>query len=262
MIATGPATPIPLPNARPRDIPIRRKPRAFATDLVDALAGAPAGDRATASRRLQRLGGLTLIYATDLDLEEATQLADAASLPDPDIYIASGGSVLWSDELGYLLGALAVDLTAHWPGHTPVARAVADLGQPVTKVKEWTAGVRYRVTDPSRVVESLERFRIALKGLPVDVRIRDHRFLDVAPAGTTLGHTLLKVLDVLGVPRAKTIVGGHLLEEWALLSSRVGGFALPDVGPVAQAVVRQTSRRFLTQRAGATGMVEGIERFV
>ena len=237
-------------------------PAAFAIDLVDALAAAPAEDREEVVRQLQWRRGVKTLYVTDLTLGEAMDLVSDRGLPSPYAYVAAGGSVVWSERVRPFLGSLLRDLADCWPGDHLVRGLIDRLELPVEAVEVSSSRVTYRLTEGTSLVESMESIRDTIHSHGADVRFRAPDLLDVMAAGVSKGTTLLRVLDLLGIPRSRTLVGGHLLEDWALLKSRLSGFALPDVGPVTETVVKMEPHLHLTRSTGSTGVLEGLNYLI
>lgn len=237
-------------------------PLLLATDLDGTFAGGDDQDRFELYERLARRPHCSLCYATGRHLESARALQDVGHLPAADIFIADVGATVAAGARGRTLAFPDHELVDRWPGPRPIQRRLRLLA-PVLEPQRLPTDRRlsFFLREGQDFDEALDRVRVALSDLDVEVVGSTGTYVDVLPGGVNKGSTLQRVVTWLGVPREAVVVAGDSLNDLALFQAGFKGIVVGN----AEAALKETASRldgvYGARREGAAGVHEGLRHF-
>lgn len=234
----------------------------LATDLDGTFLGGSDADRDHLYDWVQaRRDSVGLVFVTGRDPEFIVDLCASGRVPWPDYVVGDVGTTIAHVDAGRgitPLPDLEADIAATWGDRGATVRQRLG-GHPGLTLQETS--FRYRVSydmDPDRfdpsAVEMVAR-------LGADVLISDNRFFDVLPRGISKGPSLLRLIDHLGVARARVLAAGDTLNDLSML---VAGTPAVAVGGAEAALLQALPDDAQIHRAraiGAAGIMEAIQVF-
>lgn len=232
--------------------------RILATDLDGTFLG---GDEA-ARRRLYRhitdhRDALTLIFVTGRDLPFVQRIIDEGQVPRPEYIIGDVGTSIVDGETFTPIEAVQRWVDETWGAASDRVKAMLE-GTPGLTLQPtpFTHRVSYYY-DPQTLPDDVpERVRQA----GFDCILSADVYLDVLPKGVHKGSALSRLLDVLGLPRSRTLVAGDTLNDLALFQTGLDGVAVGGSEPRLLEAIRDLPKTWHAPGVGCAGIWQALER--
>lgn len=232
----------------------------LATDLDGTFAGGTATDRQILQQTLQKLPGAQLIYVTGRSFEATREIMAEAPLPHPDLLICDvGTSVRHGPDLTPLT-EIESELDLLWPGAETIRSRMANVPGLEEQELRPPRRVSYWIREGS-MDEAMERARVALGDLDVDLVASAEVYLDVLPPGVNKGTTLMRVLRWLERGETDVVVAGDTLNDLALFDTGLSGVVVGNSEPALRELVSGREHLYLATGEGAAGILEGLRHF-
>jgi len=95
----------------------------------------------------------------------------------------------------------------------------------------------------------------------VDCLFSDNRYLDLLPAGVNKGSTLLELLALLEVDRARVVTAGDTLNDLAMFETGLAGVMVGNAEPALLEHAPRLPQTYTARAHGCEGIVEGLRHF-
>jgi hydroxymethylpyrimidine pyrophosphatase-like HAD family hydrolase len=232
------------------------------TDLDGTLLGGSSSWRRRVYGWLERSREQVLhVFCTGRDLGSiARLLQDDADhgLVAPHLVIGDVGCTVACGQSLAPLPVAVEPIEARWQGK-PERLLPLLAGAPGVSPQPLTADRRLAYYyDPDTFEPDLVP---ALEAHGVDCLFSDNRYLDLLPAGINKGSTLLALLDLLEVDRARVVTAGDTLNDLAMFETGLAGVMVGNAEPALQAHGPRLPRIYQARGHGCEGIVEGLRHF-
>ncbi len=244
--------------------PLSARRFTLATDLDGTFLGGAEEDRTRLYRWIEaNRESVGLIFVTGRDPGFIARLCGGGDAPWPDYVVGDVGTSVWEVRPGGTpplqpIEAIEEEIAARWGASGALVRG-ALYGHPGLTLQDTP--FRYRISydlDP-------ERFHPGAMGkveaLGLDWLISDDRFFDVLPKGVSKGPTLLRLLEWLGVPKARAMAAGDTLNDLSMLASGLPAVAVGGSEPALIKALTGRDTVHLAEAKGAAGVAEAIRAF-
>lgn len=240
-------------------MPDTRRHTILATDLDGTFLGGSDTQRATlydwiAAHR----DALTLIFVSGRGLDFMQSLIKTLPVR-PDHLIGNVGTSVAAGPHYGPLAELESWLDASWPYDAETRIDAVMRRHPGLREQMGVGGRRrsYYFDDAC----AAEAARVEVEALGFDVLISDNLYFDVLPRGVQKGPTLLRTLDLLNLPRARTLVAGDTLNDLSMFDTRLAGVAVANREPALDAAIRDHANVYRSPHPGAAGVLDALTQF-
>lgn len=230
----------------------------LATDLDGTFLGGTAEDRAALYRAIDasrdRMG---LVFVTGRDPGFIEGLCADGFVPTPDFVVGDVGTTIAAVDGGRVVPM--ADLEA------PIATAWDNRGDDVRSALSAARGLtlqptafRYRVSydfDAEAYDGMAER---VVTEMGLDHIISAGIYFDVLPKGVSKGPSLVRLVDHLGLDRARVLVAGDTLNDWSMFETGLPAVAVGGSEPALVERVQGLPHALLARAVGAAGIAEAI----
>lgn len=234
-----------------RDLPL-----ILATDLDGTFLHGTAAELKAGYDFIRRhRAHIGLLYVTGRELERIGPLAADPEIPWPDHIICDVGTIAVDGLTLEPFSELTAWVEEAWGGSNNRVRALLDgeIGIRIQPVEP-----AFRVSyfyEPNRLMRSTVE-RIVKAGF--DCLLSDERYLDVMPRGINKGSMLLRLLDLLAVPRDRVVVCGDTLNDLSLFETRLTGVVVGNAEPKLLDAVAGLDTVYCSRAPGIAGIMEGL----
>ncbi len=248
---------MPLPVRRAR--PAMPEPIVLATDLDGTFLGGSDADRAALYAWLcAQRDAVVLVFVSGRGQEFMRALADTLPVR-PDHCIGDVGTSVHSGAQLRPLRPVEDWIQSCWP-EDAAARIDAEMQRhPQLRAQPQVGGRRrsYLFDDARDVEPAAAR----LQAMGFDTLRSDNLYFDVLPRGVQKGPTLLRTLDALGLPRARTLVAGDTLNDLSMFETGLAGVAVGNREPELDRALAACPHVLRSPLAGAAGVLDALVRF-
>lgn len=230
----------------------------LATDLDGTFLGGTQAERACLYDWInERREEIVLIYVTGRSLTTLQDVLEELPL-QPDHIISDVGTAVYAGAGRAPIPALESWLDAGWPAHTlPTVREILARHthlseQPVVEGRRMSYFYSDRALAQAAGLE--------VESLGYDVLLSADQYFDVLPRGVQKGPTLLRALDSLGLPHARTLVAGDTLNDLSLFQTGLQGVIVANREPLLAEAAQHLPNVHWSIQNGAAGVLEALQR--
>ena len=199
-----------------------------------------------------------LLYVTGRELERVLPLAADPEVPWPDHIICDVGTIAVDGLSLKPFSELTAWVQEAWGGSNDRVRALLD----------GEIGIRIQPVDPAfRVSYFYEPKRMMASTIDrivdagFDCLLSDERYLDVLPRGINKGSMLVRLLDLLALPRNRVVVCGDTLNDLSLFETGLTGVVVGNAEPRLVDAVAGLDSVYCSRAPGIAGILEGWSRW-
>lgn len=242
-------------------MPERTTPRhtILATDLDGTFLGGDAAQRAALYDWIaEHRDAVTLIFVSGRGFDFMHPLIKTLPVR-PDHLIGNVGTSVVAGPHYQPLAALERWLDASWPFDADARIETVMRRHPGLREQMGVSGRRRSYYFDT--LADAEAARIEIEALGFDALISDNLYFDVLPRGVQKGPTLLRTLDALNLPRARTLVAGDTLNDLSMFNTPLAGVAVGNREPALDAALRDHTNVYRSPLPGAAGVLDALTQF-
>lgn len=247
--------------------PMRRRSklysdRAIFTDVDQSLLGAPKALPQLFSLLHENKTCATFGIVTGRRLDSALQLLRKHQVPEPDVFITSGGTEIYYAPKLTPDTAWARHIDHHWMPQV-VTRLLADL--PGLKLQPKSERSRFKISyfiDPNKA-PSLEQINSLLHQEDQEVNVIQSfgQYLDILPIRASKGLALRYVADRWGIALEQTLVAGGSGADEDMMRGNTLAVVVANRHHEELSGLTDQERIYFASRAHALGILEAIEHY-
>jgi len=232
------------------------------TDLDGTLLGGSPSWRQRVYGWLERSREQVLhVFCTGRDLPSIARLLSEDAdhgLVAPHLVIGDVGCTVACGQSLEPLPLAVEPIAARWQGK-PERLLPLLAGVPGLSPQPLTADRRLAYYyDPDTFAPELVP---VLEAHGVDCLFSDNRYLDLLPAGVNKGSTLLELLALLEVDRARVVTAGDTLNDLAMFETGLAGVMVGNAEPALLEHAARLPQTYMAKAHGCEGIVEGLRHF-
>ena len=231
----------------------------LATDLDGTFLGGSDTQRAALYDWITaRREAITLIFVSGRGLDFMQSLLKTLPIR-PDHLIGNVGTSVAAGPHFSPIATLERWLDASWPFDAETRIGTVMRRHPRLREQSGVGGRRrsYYFDDAADAAAA----RIEIEALGFDALISDNLYFDVLPRGVQKGPTLLRTLDALNLPRARTLVAGDTLNDLSMFDTRLAGVAVGNREPALDAALQGHANVYRSPHPGAAGVLDALTQF-
>lgn len=234
-------------------------PTILATDLDGTfLGGTPAQRDALYNWINARRSTIVLVYVTGRSLTAMQDVLHDLPLR-PDHIIADVGTNVYTGPMRARLAPLEAWLDAAWPADAPQRiQRILDK-HPHLQPQPVVEGRRVSCFYTDAALARVAAHQVQAEGF--DALMSAGEYFDVLPRGVQKGPTLLKTLQVLGLPQHRTLVAGDTLNDLSLYQTGLRGVVVANREPLLAQAVQSLDNVHHSNWEGAAGVLDALQRF-
>lgn len=230
----------------------------LATDLDGTFLGGSEAARAALYESLSRRDDALLVFVTGRDLDFVQALIEQPGMARPHYVIGDVGTTVVDGRDFRPLEAVESEIARRWADAGARVRALL-ADEPGLELQPTP--FRHRISywyDPDRLrPEAVAKVEAA----GFDCLLSADTFFDVLPRGVAKGPTLLRLLEVLGLPGERVLVAGDTLNDLSLFQTGLKGVAVSNAEPKLLEAVAGLERVYRSAGPGAAGIAEALRHF-
>lgn len=203
---------------------------------------------------------MDLIFVTGRDLPHIDKLCEAPGFPRPDYIIGDvGTTVVHGDPEHRPVAEVQDTITEAWgDAGERVPRLLADVDWLRPQPGPFARRMSYYYDPKDLDLSVVERIREA----GYDCITSADLYLDVLPRGVSKGPTLLKLLEVLGLRRDRTLVAGDTLNDLTLFETGLPAVVMGNATPALLERTRTLGDHIHhSSEPGAAGILDAMGHF-
>lgn len=229
----------------------------LATDLDGTFLGGKRVDQLKLYRLIRQNKDIQLAFVTGRGVESVLPLLSDPIIPRPEYIISDVGATVINGQTLEPIEPIQSRIEDKWPGIFTFRQALSDIeGLQFQEVPQQRRCSFYY--DDTTDIDAVRHIAAQYD---CNVLLSANKYLDILPAGTSKGSTLVELINQIGFPGDKVLVAGDTLNDLSLYET---GFKGVVVGEAEDALYRATEGQrsvYHAEAAGAGGIIEAIHHY-
>lgn len=194
----------------------------LATDLDGTFLGGKMEDKLQLYRIIKENKNIQLVFVTGRGLESIIPLLNDPLIPTPDYIIADVGASIYNGHNLTSVEPIQGEIENAWPSIYEIQHELSSIPNLVYQDVPQQRRSSYYYDEGT----DLDHVKAIAAGFNCDVVTSVDCYLDILPHGVNKGSTLLKLINLLQVPKDQVMVAGDTLNDLSLYEIDVRGVAV------------------------------------